>query len=388
MGLSVYIHVPFCMQKCTYCDFYTITSEPAPAADRASQWLAVIAQEFQLLAEAGALPGGGQPIDTIFFGGGTPSLASPAALQALITSLARWPGLAPGAEITLEIQPGTCDAGRAHELVAAGINRFSVGAQTFNPRVFAMTARRHEIAQTRAVIEGILALGAELSIDLIFGWPGQTVEEWEDDVRQVLQYAPAGLSAYELTYHKGTEMARRQARGEVAPLDEDLRAEMFETASRHMTGAGYEHYEISNYAARRPDGTTARSRHNVNYWLLGDFAGLGAGAHSFIFPERYLNPHDARRYEETITSGELFRQQVPQPDPHLFAVENLQSALRLSDGVNLDWFAARFGADIRDARPIQWATLIDAGLITVDGPQARATPAGWMQLDSVIASLL
>lgn len=383
----IYVHVPFCEQKCTYCDFYTITSPPDAVA-RTDRWLAIARRELELLSDAGDAPHDDH-IQTIFLGGGTPSLATPGAVADFIRTLELSFGLAANCEVTLETQPATCPPDKVRALASAGINRYSIGIQTFNPRLLALTARRHTVADALAVADCVRSLThAALSIDLICAWPSQTLAEWESDLHQALQLQPDHISVYELTFHAGTELARRMREGTIKPAPEELRADMFNLTSALLTDKGFEHYEISNYALRRPDGSTARSRHNENYWQLGNYLGLGAGAHSFQFPRRWLNPHNASAYELSIRAGRLFRQSVDSPDPHLAAAESLQFALRLLEGVDMDQFARRFGVDIRQVHASHWRALVDEGLLIEDGPLVRLSHAGRLRLDSIIEYLL
>ncbi|MBX7246687.1 MAG: radical SAM family heme chaperone HemW [Candidatus Sumerlaeaceae bacterium] len=379
-GQFIYIHVPFCEQKCAYCDFFTVRDD-ANGARRASEWMKLIAREMELWTDAGDLSRE-TPIQTIFFGGGTPSLANAAAVEKLLDFARSHYNLALGAEITMEMQPNTADGDKVRALAKAGVNRFSIGAQTFREESLRRAGRRHTVEQTKTLFREASRAGTA-SLDLIACWPDQTMEAWRADLDEALALGPDHISVYELTFHAGTEFHRQLKSGRIESLDEELRLAMFEETDRVLCAAGFEHYEISNYA--RPG---ARSRHNENYWTLGNFVGLGAGAHSFIFPHRYTNAASIASYEKFIGRGELFRRPCDAADPEIFAVENLQMALRLAEGVDLDWFAERFGMDIRQRRPRQMENLQREGLLKLQGARASLTSAGVARFDSVIEFLL
>jgi oxygen-independent coproporphyrinogen-3 oxidase len=220
-------------------------------------------------------------------------------------------------------------------------------------------------------------------VDLIAAWPGQTIEEWRRDMAEAMSFNAQHYSVYELTFKPGTPMHLQFRTGELTPATEELRIEMFEETERLLSLRGYEHYEISNYA--KPG---ARSRHNANYWQLGNYAGLGAGAHSFIFPHRYINANNARDYQQAVSNGKLFRRISNSSDPIIFLLENLQLALRLTEGVNLDDFSQRFGTDIRSIRSRKLADLVEAGYAELTNAQLKLTPAGRMRIDSISEYLL
>jgi len=384
-GHFLYVHVPFCEQRCTYCDFYTVTS-PGDAARRADEWLRLVVREMALWRAAGDLDPT-LPVETVFLGGGTPSRASAEGVAHLLDAIRAEYQLSPVAEITLETQPGTVDRDKARALVAAGVNRLSVGVQTFQPALLAQTGRLHSVDDSRQLLEDLRSLRADrgitYSIDLISCWPGQTPALWREDLREAAAWGADHISVYELTYHGGTAMRRKLDIGAITPPGEEDRVQIFEETAAFLSAHGYEHYEISNFA--RPG---RRSRHNENYWRLGNYVGLGAGAHSFVFPRRYLNENAAEAYRQSIAEGRLFRREIPRPDPHLAAVENFQMGLRLADGVDLDWFASRYGVDLRETRAAQFRALVEEAMLVLDGPVARLTHAGRLRFDSLIEYLL
>lgn len=379
MVSSFYIHVPFCEARCPYCDFFTL-GKGTEAARLASEWLTVVRRELELWAAAGGVTGD-TILQTLYFGGGTPSLISAESLHAFLTSLRSMMAIAEDAEVTMELQPRTVDARKLDGYVLAGINRFSVGAQTFSPKHLKLLERRHSVEDTLSLIRDIPKAG-RLSIDLIAAIPDQRLEEWQADLETALSFEPDHISVYELTYYQGTVLSLRVRQGIISPLDEELRVRMFEWTVQRLTEAGYEHYEISNFA--KPG---CRSRHNENYWRLGDYIGLGAGAHSFILPHRYANPPDVEEYRIAIEHGTLARQLIDPEDRELFYLENLFMGLRLIEGVELDDFRARFGVDVLEHFACRLEPLLEGGLLEVRGNRLRLTQEGILRADAVVSYL-
>jgi oxygen-independent coproporphyrinogen-3 oxidase len=372
--------VPFCEQKCSYCDFFTIT-DPQRTHPLASRWLELCSQELQLWREAGDVQNA--PIETVYFGGGTPSLLEAGAIGDFLQEVRAKYGFAPGAEVTLETQPNTVDATRLLQLADAGINRFSIGVQTFDPTILAATGRRHSVQQARDCILAAQKTGAVVSIDLIAAWPGQTLAAWEADLDEAISFGAPHISVYELTYHEGTQMHRDQRAGRIAEVDEDTRAEMFKLTRSTLIAAGYDHYEISNYAR-----AGARSLHNQNYWQLGNYIGLGAGAHSLVFPNRYANANSAGDYARAIDGGRLFRRLANPADPDVFFAENAMMALRLLDGVEVDMLRERFGEAALQKRGSSLQRLQEAGLVELRHGRLCLTEQGELQADTVTMELL
>ena len=380
--LGIYIHVPFCEQKCAYCDFFTVT-DPQRSHPLFENWLSICLAELRLwfAAYPGLLQD--RSISTIFFGGGTPSLLSPFHFEQFLQQFRAEFPLAPDAEISLETQPGTIAEQDFPAMVHAGINRFSVGAQTFNRALLQPTARRHTVEETEHTLRLARATGAVLAVDLIGALPGQTLPQWQADLARALEFDPHHISVYEMTYHAGTDYYRQWKRGTIRETDENLRIAMFQHTHDTLTRAGYHLYEISNYA--RPG---MESRHNRIYWTLGDFIGLGAGAYSFLGGHRYANPRSAADYAKAIGEGRLFARPHDSSDPDITLVENLQMALRLLDGVNLNWLAGRLGQDIRHTRSQKLLQLQALGWIELTTDTIRLTPTGILQADSVSEMLL
>lgn len=382
-ALSLYVHVPFCEQKCAYCDFFTLT-DPRREHPLYDTWLDICVAEYAMwlrdfphLAE--------RRIRTIFFGGGTPSLLPPEQFARFIDAVnAAGPGIEPGAEISLETQPATLmTAGDYTAMAAAGINRFSIGVQTLNPDLLAPTGRRHTVEDSEMAVAHARSTGAEVSLDMICSLPGQSPEQWSRELEKVIGLAPDHVSVYEMTYHAGTDYYRQWKRGRITQADDAVRAEMFRHTRDRLTAAGYEHYEISNYA--KPG---FQSRHNRTYWTLGEFVGLGAGSHSYAGGRRYANSRSARDYAAAITEERLFARPHDADDPDITLVENLQMALRLTEGVWLDWLASALGQDIRSTRAGHLRELQRRGWIAIDNDRIRLTGDGQLYADSVAEFLL
>jgi len=378
---GIYVHVPFCEQKCAYCDFFTVT-DPTKSHPLFDSWLDLCLTELRLwIAQIPALTN--RPISTIFFGGGTPSLLPAAQFAKFISNIREEFPLAADAEISLETQPATLTPEDFTAMTAAGINRFSVGVQTFNPRLLSPTARRHTVEETETTLSLVRATGAAFSMDLICALPGQTIDEWQKDLDRAITFGPDHISVYEMTYHAGTDYYRQWKKGRITQTDDAARIKMFKHTAACLTVAGYDHYEISNYA--KPG---YQSRHNRIYWTLGDFVGLGAGAHSYIQRHRYANPRSAGDYAKAIRAGRLFAKPHDSSDPDVTLVENLQMALRLTEGVDLDWLADRLEQDIRKTRTRQLLELQHRDWIVIKENRLKLTPDGLLQADSVSEFLL
>ncbi|WP_081492138.1 radical SAM family heme chaperone HemW, partial [Rhizorhabdus wittichii] len=265
-GLALYIHWPFCVSKCPYCDFNSHVRE---SVDQQA-WRDALLRD--LAHEAAALPG--RRLGSIFFGGGTPSLMPPATVAALIDAATRhWPA-ADDIEITLEANPSSVEAARFADLARAGINRVSLGLQALDDAVLGWLGRAHGVAEGLAALDTAQANFGRVSFDLIYARPGQTPEAWAAELGRALSFGTEHLSLYQLTIEPGTQFATRVAKGEFVPLDPDAGAELFEQTRAATAAAGLPAYEISNHA--RPG---AESRHNLTYWRYGNYAGIGPGAH-------------------------------------------------------------------------------------------------------------
>ncbi|MBS0327902.1 MAG: oxygen-independent coproporphyrinogen III oxidase-like protein [Proteobacteria bacterium] len=332
--LSLYVHVPWCLKKCPYCDFNS-HAVPGDSADSVPEQAYVDALVADLET---ALPAvWGRRVETIFIGGGTPSLFSPAAIDRLLAAVrARLP-VAPGAEVTLEANPGTFERARFAGYYAAGVNRLSLGVQSFDDASLVALGRVHGAAEALRAAEAAMMIFGNVNLDLMFALPGQTVAAALDDVRAALAFAPPHLSFYHLTIEPNTLFHHRPP----ALPDDDTAADIEEAIVGALSDADYLHYETSAHARR---GHVCQ--HNLNYWRFGDYLGIGAGAHSKLsFPgevRRQLRWKQPRRYLEQVAAGVPLQEDVAVERATL-AFEFMLNALRLADGVPAALFAERTG---------------------------------------------
>ena len=361
--LSVYVHLPWCLRKCPYCDFNShALGDSLPEAD----YLDALRADL----EASLPEVWGRTVHSIFIGGGTPSLFSPEAIERLLSDLRTHLRVSPEAEITLEANPGTFERARFQAFHAAGINRLSIGVQSFDDASLARIGRVHDGAQARAAAELAASVYPTFNLDLMYALPGQDLAGLERDLAQALAFSPPHLSCYHLTLEPNTLFATRPPEG--LP-DEDLAADMQDCVEATLAQAGLVHYEVSAYAR-----AGHRSRHNQNYWAFGDYLGLGAGAHGKLSfhdrierTARYRHP---RRYMEAARIGSAVevRHTV---DAGQRVAEFMLNALRLVDGVPSALFEERTGLSLAMiARPLEAA--VSKGLLESDPTRICATPLG------------
>jgi oxygen-independent coproporphyrinogen-3 oxidase len=296
---GVYVHVPFCRVRCGYCDFNTYTADEVRGvkqSDYAGQALAEIVRAGEVLAATGEPA---RPASTVFFGGGTPTLLPVGQLAQLLNGVRNTWGLTPGAEVTTEANPDSVTAESLAELAAAGFTRVSFGMQSAVPHVLATLERTHDPERVPLVVEWARAAGLQVSLDLIYGTPGESLDDWRASLELALAQHPDHLSAYALIVETGTKLARQISRGEVAEPDDDLQADMYELADGMLSEAGYDWYELSNWATD----AAHRSRHNLAYWTGQDWWGVGPGAHSHVGGVRWWNVKHPAAYAERIASG-------------------------------------------------------------------------------------
>jgi oxygen-independent coproporphyrinogen-3 oxidase len=342
--LSLYIHIPWCARKCPYCDF---NSHEARAAVPEERYIAALIADLDR-----ALPGvWGRRVTSVFFGGGTPSLFPARSVDAILSAARARLALAAGAEITLEANPGTAEAGKFRDFRAAGVNRLSVGIQSFDPRHLKSLGRIHDEREARRAIEIARHDFDNVNLDLMYGLPGQTVEEALSDIEQALAFDPPHLSCYHLTIEPNTYFHRFPPK---LP-DDDTAAAMQEAIEARLAAAGYDHYEVSAYAKRgkRTPITNHESRitdcacrHNLNYWTFGDYLGIGAGAHSKLsFPGRVVRQVRVKhpeRYMESAEGGDPIQAQH-EVRPEEVPSEFMMNALRLNAGFAAALFEERAG---------------------------------------------
>ena len=378
---ALYLHVPYCRHVCPYCDFNVQAAAHPPEA----RYAAALATE--LAAGAAREPWRGRRVKTVFLGGGTPSLFSPAAIGEILTAVARCFEVVGGAEITLEANPGTVSHTTLAGYRAAGVNRVSLGAQSFHPHLLRTLGRDHGRDDVAAAVEAARAAGfANLSLDLIFGVPGATLADWDADLAHALALAPAHVSTYALTFEPGTPFHTWRAQGRLHPVDEDLEARMTDLACERLGAAGYERYEISSYA--RPG---FAARHNLSYWDGSDYLGLGAGAHSFSqHPTpgvRSVNERSPERYLVAVETGGTAAASVEPLTDATARAEFCLTGLRQIAGIDVASFRRRFGTELAAAFP-HVSGLIGEGLLDLAGDRLRLTPRGLAFADTVSATFV
>jgi len=365
----LYIHVPFCLRRCSYCDFAVHATQSAPV----DAWLNTVDRELALVREEQAW--GRLDLATIYLGGGTPSLLGVGAIPRLVEQLHKHAAWAHDVEFTAEANPETFTPDLAADWRAAGVNRISLGAQTFNPQVLQWMGRLHGSDGPARAIEAARSAGIDnVSIDLIFGVPARFNRDWAADLERVIGFDPAHVSLYGLTAEAATPLGRWVKEGREVLTDEDTYAEEYRTAVRLLTAAGFEHYEVSNFA--KPG---LRSRHNGAYWTGAAYVGLGPGAHSFYPPRRVWNVRDWAKYREMVTEGRLPREDEETVDAAAERLERIWLSLRTNGGLDLSRWSARAGelAEIWQAQ----------GWAAVQGSSLRLTTEGWLLLDRLAVEL-
>lgn len=372
---GVYVHFPYCLSKCPYCDFASTVQRQVPEA----RYAAAIERELELRSRAGPALSG-RPAESIFLGGGTPSLWEPRYVGQVLEAIDRHLGIAPGAELTLEANPGAADAARFAGYRRAGINRLSIGVQSFQPETLRALGRAHDGAQAVAAYEAARSAGfVNVSMDFIYGVHGQTVAQVEDDAERAAALGSEHLSAYALTLEREAlaeevPLARQLSRGEVTLPPDETVVRMGQVLRERYAAAGLDRYEISNYA--KPG---YHSRHNTLYWTGGEYLALGAGATGFLREGdggvRYSNHRSADRYLQAVEAGEL-----PMGAPERLEEADLRServamGLRLSGGVALGRVDPRYeDASRQELREIE--RLVALGLASRDGGRLRLTDRG------------
>ncbi|HEV2649689.1 MAG TPA: radical SAM family heme chaperone HemW [Rhizomicrobium sp.] len=376
-GFGIYVHWPFCTAKCPYCDF---NSHVRAQVDE-SGWIDAIVRELEWTA---ALQGDDRPIvETVFFGGGTPSLMQGSSVGRTLDTIKRLWRTSNDVEVTLESNPASADAARFRDYRAAGVNRLSLGVQALNDKDLKMLGRLHNVAEAKAALAMAMRNFDRVSLDLIYARPDQTEAQWRAELTEALSFGTDHLSLYQLTIEPATPFATLHKTGALTIPDDDHAAALFDITQEMTAAAGRPAYEISNHA--KPG---SEARHNLLYWRYGAYAGVGPGAHGRldiggkrIATETERLPERWREKVARDGQGLTVRSEVPREDA---AREHLIMNLRLAEGLDLAAYRARWGAE-PDATKI--ASLVSDGLLTVDGDRLTATPRGRLLLNSVIAAL-
>jgi oxygen-independent coproporphyrinogen-3 oxidase len=371
---AAYIHVPFCAHKCGYCDFASL----AGADHLAERYLAALEREIQTALDEP------QEVDTIFVGGGTPTRLEPAHLSRLTTLIRRWFHLVPEGEWTVEANPGTLDAEKAEILAEAGVDRVSLGAQSFNPALLRVLERDHGREQVEQAAELARTRFDRWSLDLIFGVPGSTIDNWRSDLEIALGMGPSHLSCYGLVFEKGTALWNQWQGGRVQPVDEETERDMYEWTIERLGAAGLAMYEISNFAHPGHE-----CRHNLAYWANDAYFGFGVGAAGYIRGVRSVNTRDLSAYLRRIESG------LPAAGPReelLAEARARETAVlmlrRTRTGIERDDFRQRTGFDLDALAGSTISRFLDRGLLEDTGKRVRLSRDGTFVADRVLCEFL
>ena len=369
---ALYIHWPFCVSKCPYCDFNSHVRDGVDIDAWRGALLADMAHEAALTT--------GRPLASIFFGGGTPSLMPPALVETLIgTAQDHW-GFTPDIEITLEANPNSVESARFADLAAAGVNRLSLGLQSFDDSALRFLGRAHSAAEGLAALDVAQKHFERVSFDLIYALPGDTEAGWSATLDRALSLGTTHLSLYQLTIEPGTRFARMVAKREFEPLDSDMAAELFELTHERTAAAGLPAYEISNHAT-----PCHESRHNLTYWRYGDYAGIGPGAHGRRLGSRTVRHKKPENFLSALARNGHAIAEEALLTAREAADEALVMGLRLAEGIDVDALEQRFGLPLIDRRATE--RLAVSGHLDVEANRLTVPPAGRLVLDRILAEI-
>jgi oxygen-independent coproporphyrinogen-3 oxidase len=374
---GIYIHIPFCRSRCSYCDFAT-GRYSAETADGYVRALVSEIQSWRLVEPP-------ETVDTIYFGGGTPSLLSPGQLQMLLNAVRRRFTVSPNAEVTMEINPGTVTQETVAAFRSLGVNRASFGAQTFDDSELARLGRSHSADDARRTFRYLRDAGFDnISFDLIAGLPGQSMAGWQRNLEEAFALRPEHLSFYLLEVHQGTPLANHIKTGLQPKPDEDLAAEMYEVMIDRAVEAGYEHYEISNLCL-----AGRHSRHNTKYWTAAPYYGFGCSAHSYDGQsQRWANERDVAQYMSLIESEHSPIVEDRVLDKAELRAEAAFLGMRMMHGLNAAQYEERFGINIRQEHAADLARFREAGLVEFDGDLIKLTRAGALLSNEVFVAFM
>jgi oxygen-independent coproporphyrinogen-3 oxidase len=369
---AAYIHVPFCRHRCGYCNFTLVAGRD----DLVGDYLRAIELELARLATP-------REVDTLYFGGGTPTHLTPVELRELAATVLRWHPLAGGYEWTVEANPADVDAEMAATLAKLGITRLSLGGQSFRDEKLRLLERDHAAADIARAVELANGVGLRVALDLIFATPGETLAQWEDDLTAAIALEPDHISTYGLTFERGTAFWNRRLHGDLVQADEELERAMYAAAIDRLTAAGYEHYEVSNFALPH-----RRSRHNETYWSGDGYFAAGPGAARYVEGVRETNHRSTTTYLQRMLAGESPVADREELDPEARARELLVFGLRRLEGVSRPAFAAKTGHEIYSLVAEPLAKFIALGLLDDDGERVRLTREGLFVSDALWPEML
>ncbi|RPI05510.1 MAG: radical SAM family heme chaperone HemW [Ignavibacteriae bacterium] len=378
---SLYLHIPFCEHKCIYCDFYSVVPAEAGEAQKplTARFLSALELEIRARAEDARFQ---EPFETVFFGGGTPSLLQPSEIENILNLLASRFPILPDAEITLETNPGTVDRKKLSAFRSAGINRISMGIQSFYDDDLKFLTRIHTAAEAKQCVFDAAAAGFKnVSVDLIFSLPLQSVERWKSNLEQAIELQPAHISCYSLIIEPGTPLFSMVQSKQVTPLDTESDAALYELTIAMLASHGYRQYEVSNFA--KPD---FKCRHNINYWNHTNYLSFGPSAHSFWKNERWWNSSDLGSY-----IGQLNERRMPvSGGEHLSESKLMEEALFLglrSEGIDIEKYRRRFGVDLLAGNAPFISELIQEGRARIENGILKLTATGYLVCDEICQSI-
>lgn len=371
---GLYLHIPYCESKCVYCDFYSVVER-----EHRDEFVSLLTEEIKSRANEA-------PHDTVFrsvyVGGGTPSLFSPEEIRSVLDTLRECFVVDENAEVSMECNPGTVTASSLARYRASGVNRLSFGVQSFFEDDLAFLSRIHSPAQAKRSIEMARQAGFDnISLDLMFSLPGQTVSRWRENLRQARELDVAHLSCYSLTVEQGTPLASVVTRGEVRISGPEKDAELFETTMLVLEEWGFLHYEVSNFAL-----PGFECRHNLAYWNHEPYLGFGPSAHSFVEGQRTWNVASVSRYVERIRASGTARAGGERLTREQLRTEHIYLGLR-SNGIDLVDFRARFGSDLLEDNRERVSAFMEQGLLSVENNRLFVTPAGFLLCDEICAEI-
>lgn len=371
---GIYIHVPFCVSKCSYCDFYSVAT-----LKKMQDYVQALKKELKVRQYELE----GQTVDTVYWGGGTPSLLSEKHICEVMSLLRESYNISDEVEVTIECNPGDYNKQKIGHIIASGVNRFSLGAQSFSDDTLKLLGRRHSVKETETMFRAIRDLGVHnISLDLIYGIPGTDMDDLNRDLEALIRLHPTHISAYHLIYEEGTPMSYALEQGRISELSEELSLEMSHTVSGKLQEAGYEHYEVSSYAL-----PGMRSRHNSSYWHDIPYIGLGPSAHSYIHPWRSTNSSDLKCYIDSLSNQDFLLREFEYITDEVAFEEYLMTRLRTSDGISLDTVRVRFGDEKAEYLNTKINTYISEGLMIEDRGRIRFTQNGLDISNTIISSL-
>jgi oxygen-independent coproporphyrinogen-3 oxidase len=366
---GLYIHVPFCVRKCPYCDFYSVTE-----LQKLDAFLAALMQEMDLVTPPGGL------FDTIYMGGGTPSVLKGAQVLKILEGAHRRFGFTQDVEVTIEVNPDTVSFDTLTAFLSHGVNRVNMGVQSFDDHRLRFLGRLHSARKARGAIRSARKAGVEnLGLDLMYGLPHQSRKDWLSDLTEATSYEPEHLSCYMLTYEAGTLLDKWRKAGRFWPSSEDTVRDLFEVTIDFLSERGYEQYEISNFSR----GNGLRSRHNQKYWSHGPYVGLGPSAHSFLGPTRWWNHCSLSDYLRALGDGVLPVEGREQLNPGQLMLESVFLGLRTADGIDMWGFKRRYDVDFLDRFGGLLEVLEAQDLLSVSADRCTLTMEGMMVADTI-----